>query len=94
MKSHHWKAAHAKAHFSQVLRDAQQQPQVIENRGQVVAVVLSIHEYLALRECREQSEPVQRWADFLSDSEQLRTESGPELVCPARLDRAFPGLQA
>lgn len=48
-----WSAAEAKAKLSEVLEEAQKEPQKIRNRGKPVAVVVSMHEYQALREAQE-----------------------------------------
>lgn len=48
-----WSAAEAKAKLSEVLEEAQKEPQKIRNRGKPVAVIVSIQEYEALREAAE-----------------------------------------
>ena len=48
-----WSAAEAKAKLSEVLEEAQKEPQKIRNRGKPVAFVISIQEYEALRESAE-----------------------------------------
>jgi len=93
MKSQHWKSGEAKAHFSKLLRDAEKSPQIIENRGQEVAVVLSIGEYRSLQKARDQSQPAVRFGKFLDFSRQLRNDAGPELEVPARVNRATENLE-
>ena len=44
-----WSVAEAKARLSEVLNQTQQEPQVIENRGREVAVVLSMADYQRLQ---------------------------------------------
>ena len=94
MSSHHWKAAAAKAQFSKLLRDAEKSPQIIENRGQEVAVVLSVEEYRSLQKSRESAQPAARLAEFLDFSRRVRSQDGPELAPPLRANRPVEPLEA
>lgn len=94
MDRKNWSAAEAKANFSRLLREAQSQPQIIENRGSEVAVVVGMEEYLALRDAQSQSLPAARMAEFLRYSEELRGSGGPELLPQLRHDRDVPELEA
>ncbi len=93
MEHHNWKVAEAKAQFSKLLRSAEKAPQIIENRGQEVAVVLSMDEYRSLQGSRESAQPAARLAEFLDFSRQLRSEKGLELEPPARSNRPFDPLE-
>jgi len=87
MSAGHWNIATAKAELSRVLRRARRHPQVIENRGEPVAVVIAFDDYrrLAVREQR-----ALRWKSFLDLSAALRAEGGVELDIPARGTRPSP----
>lgn len=88
-----WSVVETKAKLSEVLKRAALEPQVIESRGEPVAVVLSFEEYMALKarsgEAGGKTEsPMGR---FLRASEALRRETGGvDLELPPRTDRANP----
>lgn len=63
-----WNIARAKATFSKLLREAADAPQLIENRGREVAVVLSLDEYRRLSEHAERSNDDSRMREFLDAS--------------------------
>jgi len=66
--------AEAKAHLSDVLRTAADQPVVIHNRGRDVAVVLGVDAYERLRELEgKESTPA---ALFLAEVAELRERYG------------------
>jgi len=94
MEHHNWKVAEAKAQFSKLLRSAEKSPQIIENRGQEVAVVLSMDEYRSLQDSRESAQPAARLAEFLDFSRQLCSEEGLELEPPVRANRPVDPLEA
>jgi prevent-host-death family protein len=77
-----WKIAEAKRRFSEVLRRAEQQPQVIQNRERVVAVVMSPSD--AARALRGAA-PSMR--DALADLRRIAAQTDYELELPARLTR-------
>lgn len=85
-----WNVAEAKARLSEVVHEAEHQPQVIENRGREVAVILGIDEYVRLRALESEAAPRSRWAEFLRSSEQLRSEGGAELRETVREARPTP----
>lgn len=82
-----WSIARAKAELSHVVRQAHRRPQVIERRGEPVAIVLGIDEY---RRLAAGDERATRWAAFLELSAALRAEGGVELEIPRRTARASP----
>lgn len=90
MNTAKWNVAEAKASFSEVLNEAQSAPQIIENRGKPVAVVIGIEEYRAIKELREQAAPRQRLAAFLRFSGELRGQGGADLELPQRSSRPAP----
>lgn len=87
MSRAHWKIAEAKAELSRVLRDAQHEPQVIENRGAPVAVVVGVEEFERLRSTADARE---RHEDFLALSAAVRAEGGAELAATRRRPRRDP----
>lgn len=80
-----WSVSEAKARLSELLGKVRRAPQVIENRGEEVAVVISMAEYQRLRglEAQPVETPMQRW---LAHVEQLKREAGGDLSfeVPAR----------
>jgi len=82
-----WSIASAKAELSHVVRLAHRRPQVIERRGEAVAIVLGIEEY---RRLAAGDELAARWAAFLEQSASLRAEGGIELDIPRRTARTSP----
>jgi prevent-host-death family protein len=85
--SSRWSIATAKAELSQAVRQARHRPQIIENRGKPVAVLLGMDEYARLA---EQETELSRWRAFLALSESLRAEGGAELDLPRRETRPSP----
>jgi prevent-host-death family protein len=57
MSVRRWNVAEAKAKLSEVLSQASREPQVIENRGREVAVVLSIQDYQDLKLPKREPRP-------------------------------------
>jgi prevent-host-death family protein len=82
-----WSIAAAKSEFSNVVRRAARTPQVIENRGKPVAVVLGFDEFQRLR---ERDDKVLRWREFLRLSAELRADGGWDLELPPRDARPSP----
>ncbi len=90
MKKTAWKVSEAKAHFSEMLDRAQTEPQTIENRGEGVAVVISLAEYRTLQNLREARKPSEKLMQFLRFTEQLREAGGAEIKLPKRRARRSP----
>jgi prevent-host-death family protein len=78
-----WSVSEAKARLSALLAKARRGPQVIENRGEEVAVVLSITEYRRLRalEHTPRQTPMQA---YLASLERLKETGDLSLEVPAR----------
>ena len=87
MSSRRWNIATAKAELSRVLRRARRQPQVIENRGEPVAVIVAFDEYRRLSDRERRST---RWQSFLDLSAAFRAEGGVEFDIHARRARPSP----
>ena len=82
-----WNIAAAKAGLSSLVREAGHRPQVIENRGRPVAVVVSADEYRRINEAGQASD---RWQAVLALSAELRASGGTTLRIPARRPRPSP----
>ena len=78
-----WSVSEAKAKLSEVLARARRSPQVIESRGEEVAVVLSKHEFDQLQQLRAKprATPIAELLDF---TERLKAGGDLELVIPPR----------
>ena len=87
MSSRRWNVATAKAELSRVLRHARRQPQVIENRGEPVAVVIAFDDYARLSDRERRAT---RWQSFLDLSAAFRAEGGVDLDIPVRRARPSP----
>lgn len=89
-----WSVSEAKARLSALLSKARRAPQVIQSRGESVAVVLSISEYERLRglERQPRTTAMQAW---LSEVERLKAGGDLSIDLPARRvsdDRPGPAL--
>jgi prevent-host-death family protein len=87
MTTNRWSIASAKAELSDVVRQARRAPQILENRGAPVAVVVAIDDY---RRLAEQDERRASWRRFLELSAALRAEGGVQLELPPRTARPDP----
>lgn len=85
-----WSVSEAKAKLSELLNRARRHPQVIENRGEQVAVVLSVSEYERRQAARVVSRPTPL-ARLVELAEQLKAEGDLSIELPKRkVDRARP----
>lgn len=82
-----WNIAQAKQHFSQIVRQATQGPQLIYNRKRLVAAVIDAEEYRAFKEwsARDSSRTL---ASEMADLRQILREEDYELRLPPRSTRA------
>lgn len=88
MSRSRWSIAAAKAELSHVVRSAQREPQVLENRGEPVAVVLGIDEY---RRTSERETTKARWVAFLARTDAMVTSGAAfNLETPPREPRSDP----
>lgn len=85
-----WSVSAAKARLSEVLGEAKRAPQVIENRGTAVAVVLSAEAYAALSKRAEAPKP-SPMAQWLDETAKLKAAHDLSLeVAPRRGGRRKP----
>jgi prevent-host-death family protein len=82
--------ARAKAHFSEVLAQAEHAPQLVERRGKPVAVVVGAREFSHIGELESGTLFASRWRRFLDASSRLRAGGGAELEVPRRRPRRSP----
>ena len=80
-----WDATQAKRHFSQLLSDSAEGPQIVEKHGRPVSVVVSFDDFQRFRELRERKS-VSGWLSELSDIHSLEGDMD-EVV---RSDRPQP----
>lgn len=78
-----WSVSAAKAKLSEVLSRARRTPQVIESRGEAVAVVLSKGEYDRLQQLEARPRPT-AVAALLDLTDALKEEGDLELELPRR----------
>lgn len=84
-----WGIAEAKQRFSEVVRAAQEEPQMIYNRDRLVAAVVGgevLPGFLSWHETRSE----RSLADAFTELRRLAAEEDFELVVPPRRDRANP----
>ena len=83
-----WSVVETKARLSEVLKKATRMPQIIENRGTPVAVILSIDEYHALIQRAGDTATLTSMQRLLQASELLRRDGdSTDLALPQRGDR-------
>lgn len=91
MSSSRWNIASAKAELSRLVRQARRRPQVIENRGTPVAVVLSAEDFERMAEA---DRGAGRWRAYLALSAEIRADGGATLEVPRRRARRSPFIRA
>lgn len=90
MSDNRWSVAEAKSRFSAVIRSTELEPQVIENRGREVAVLVNIETWREMHEQRAGPRWPERLARFLVLSEEIGRAQDIELDAPARQSRPSP----
>jgi len=85
--SSRWNVAAAKAELSRVIERARRAPQVIEKRGEPVAVVIGMQDY---EQMAERGRRNARWQAFLALSAAVRAEADSDLEIPDRSARPSP----
>ena len=80
-----WTIAEARQRFSQLVKDAHQEPQVITNRNRPVAAVLDAETFMKFQEWRQQCR--RSLFDSLQDLGRICQEENYELVIPERVNR-------
>lgn len=78
-----WSVSEAKARLSEVLTRARRSAQVIENRGEAIAVVISKAEFDRLQ-ALEAIPPVSPMVELLELTRKLKADGDLELVLPRR----------
>ena len=84
-----WKLAQAKQQFSEVVRAAEREPQIILNRDRRVAVLVTAAEfddYLAWKSSRAKGS----FADAIDELVSICREEGATYDAPPRADRPNP----
>jgi hypothetical protein len=92
-KKKNWTVAYAKERLSEVLREAQREPQPIFNRDRLVAIVLNPEEFAAFEAWRRRKQ-AGSLADAFRELRDLCREEGHELTSPERIDRRNPFAEA
>lgn len=85
MKSY-WNIVSAKSHFSEMLTEARQSPQIIKNRGKDICVVINIDYFEYLNKIEKNLLPKIKLQNFLKQSEKLRKQD-IEFKLPKRKSR-------
>lgn len=87
MSSNRWNIAAAKAGLSRLVRQTSRGPQIIENRGKPVAVVVSADEHQRVTRAEAVSA---RWQAVLDLSAEIRADGGATLRIGPRRARPSP----
>ncbi len=87
-----WNIAQAKQHFSSVVKEAATEPQLIRNRNQTVAAVISAADYQVFEAWRNNQRSSRTLADTFAELRDLLREEGLNdgLEIPPRSDRCNP----
>lgn len=81
-----WKIADAKQRFSELVRQAVAEPQLIYNRKRLVAAVIDAEDYQAFKAWSEQR-AARSLAEEMAELRQLMQEEDYELILPPRSSR-------
>lgn len=85
-----WNIAQAKQHFSDVVKQAATEPQIIYNRNTPVAALITTEELAEYRSLKAASTPAKKsLLDYFSEMRQMLIDAGEEngLEIPPRVDR-------
>lgn len=82
-----WKVSEAKAQFSAMLHEAEEEPQMIRRRDLPVAVVLGMAAYEKTARAKQPSV-----SQMLQRLRRIQEAEQVEIEIPHRADRAMPGL--
>jgi hypothetical protein len=86
-----WKVGAAKQRFSEVLRRAASEPQLIHNRDQLVGAVIGPEDAEAFLRWRERQARV--LSDAIDQGQRICAEEAYQLEVPSRTDRKNPLLE-
>jgi hypothetical protein len=78
-----WKIGQAKQRFSELVRRAAEEPQLVHNRDRLVAAVLGPEDAVAFLAFRQKSSI----RESLAEARRICDEESYELEIPARVDR-------
>lgn len=81
-----WNIAQAKQRFSEVVKQAAREPQLIYNREHLVAAVIDAGEFDAFNRWRERSQR-RTLADEFAELRKIAEEENYELILPPRTSR-------
>jgi prevent-host-death family protein len=81
-----WNIAQAKQRFSEVVKQAATEPQLIYNRDRLVAAVIDVEAFNAFNQWRERSQR-RTLADEFAELRKIAEEENYELIVPPRTDR-------
>lgn len=84
-----WKVAEAKQRLSEVIRSAANEPQLIYNRGRLVAAVVDPKTLQAFESWQQKKKGISV-ADAFAELRRVAAEEGYELELPTRQDRPNP----
>jgi prevent-host-death family protein len=82
----HWKVAEAKQKFSDIVRQAAREPQLIFKRDRLVAAVVDAETFAAFQAWREQQER-RSLADAFAELRRIAAEEDYTVELPPRHDR-------
>lgn len=83
-----WNVAQAKQRLSEVIREAAREPQIIYNRNQAVAAVISAEELAEYRALKANNETPRTLAEEFAELRQIMQEEGRDgLDIPPRTTR-------
>jgi prevent-host-death family protein len=81
----HWKLADAKQQLSRVVRLAKDEPQILQNRQEPVAVVVNLEDFERFRQWQQRNEKT--LAEAFADLRQIAEDEGWETPLPPHRDR-------
>lgn len=81
-----WNIAQAKQRFSQVVKQAATEPQLIYDRDRLVAAVIDVEAFNAFNQWRERSQR-RTLADEFAELRKIAEEENYELIVPPRVNR-------
>jgi prevent-host-death family protein len=82
-----WSVAEARARLSQVIQEATREPQVLDNRGRPVAVVVGVEAWEAFERWRR-TNPARTMAAAVAEIQTLCDDAGYDLELAPREARA------
>jgi transposase-like protein len=87
-----WNIAQAKQRFSEVVKQAAVEPQLIYNRDRLVVAVINAEDFAIFKRWRNQTER-RTLAEEFAELRKIVEEEHYELIVPPRLDRPNAFLQ-